>query len=129
MTEPFSCPADGCEYSGPRTSVLGHYSGKQDDAHAGGYERARILLDDTETDEADTETTQTPSQTTETTSSNNPFHDHPPAEETTSGQSGGGNVDCPHCGHSLGVTEAQAKQLIEEGHDTCGSCGGTISYE
>jgi hypothetical protein len=122
MTETYTCPADGCEYSGPRSSVLGHYSGKQDDAHAGGYERARVLLDDDSG-------TETPSQTTQTTSGSNPVHDHPPAETSGSGQSGGENVDCPHCGHSLGVTEEQARQLIDDGHDTCGSCGGTIAYE
>lgn len=40
------CPADGCSYEGVKSSVLGHYSGKSDDAHPGGYARARSLLAD-----------------------------------------------------------------------------------
>lgn len=42
------CPADGCDYSGFRSSVLGHYSGKQDEAHRGGYQKAKELVDSTE---------------------------------------------------------------------------------
>jgi len=39
------CPADGCDYSGPKSSVLGHYSGKRDDAHTGGYLEAKEMID------------------------------------------------------------------------------------
>jgi len=49
MTEKVTCPADGCDYSGVQTSVLGHYSGRQDDAHSGGYQHAKTLLADGET--------------------------------------------------------------------------------
>lgn len=44
MTETVTCPADGCDYSGVPKSVLGHYSGKRDGAHEGGYERGRQRL-------------------------------------------------------------------------------------
>ena len=44
MTEIVTCPADGCDYEGVRSSVLAHYSGKRDPAHEGGYNRARTLI-------------------------------------------------------------------------------------
>ena len=44
MTEIVTCPADGCDYEGVRSSVLAHYSGKRDPAHDGGYNRARTLI-------------------------------------------------------------------------------------
>jgi len=45
MAETYECPADGCEYTGLKDSVLGHYSGKQDDSHNGGYAYARQQLE------------------------------------------------------------------------------------
>lgn len=45
MSELVICPAEGCDYDGMRSSVVAHYSGKQDDAHAGGYYAARDLVD------------------------------------------------------------------------------------
>jgi len=41
-----TCPANGCEYSGAKSSVLGHYSGMRDDAHAGGYRRAKEIVEE-----------------------------------------------------------------------------------
>jgi len=38
------CPVEGCDYSGPKKSVLGHYSGKSDGLHPGGYQKAKSLL-------------------------------------------------------------------------------------
>lgn len=38
------CPAEGCEYSGPRQSVVAHYSGKRDAEHEGGYSKAEELV-------------------------------------------------------------------------------------
>ena len=43
-SEMVSCPVEGCDYSGPRKSVLGHYSGKSDGLHPGGYQKAKDLL-------------------------------------------------------------------------------------
>lgn len=42
-----TCPADDCDYTGPKSSVLGHYSGKTDGLHPGGYGKAKALLEDT----------------------------------------------------------------------------------
>lgn len=45
MTDLYECPADGCNYGPkPKTSVLGHFSGKQGSAHEGGYEYAKAVL-------------------------------------------------------------------------------------
>lgn len=51
--EIYECPADGCDYEGVRESVLGHYSGKPDERHDGGYHDAKQQL-------ADSQETQTP---------------------------------------------------------------------
>jgi DNA-directed RNA polymerase subunit RPC12/RpoP len=45
MSKIVSCPVDGCDYSGPHKSVLGHYSGKSDGLHPGGYQKAKSLLE------------------------------------------------------------------------------------
>lgn len=34
------CPAPGCDYSGSKTSVKGHWGGKQDDTHQGPFHEA-----------------------------------------------------------------------------------------
>lgn len=44
--EMIECPADGCDYTNLRTSVLAHYSGKQDDTHKGGYLKAQERMQD-----------------------------------------------------------------------------------
>jgi len=128
MTDIHECPVDGCEYTGVKSSVQAHYSGKQDEQHAGGYERARMIIDGQAepADPTPSDTDETPSEPDTPDTSDSPVHDHPPVE---SGQSGGTNAACPHCGDSLGVTEAQARELIDQGKDTCGNCGKTIDYE
>jgi len=45
MTQAVTCPADGCEYSGAKSSVLGHYSGMQDANHQGGYRKAKEIVE------------------------------------------------------------------------------------
>jgi hypothetical protein len=45
-SETVTCPADGCDYDGFRSRVLGHYSGSQDDAHSGGYQVAKDRLNE-----------------------------------------------------------------------------------
>lgn len=41
----YSCPVEGCDYGPlPKSSVLGHYSGKNDGEHPGGYQKAKDLL-------------------------------------------------------------------------------------
>lgn len=47
MTDTYTCPVEGCEYSGVLNSVASHYSGKKPDtAHEGGFEKARLLLEE-----------------------------------------------------------------------------------
>lgn len=38
------CPVEGCDYDGIARSVVSHYAGKKDEAHSGGYEKAKGLL-------------------------------------------------------------------------------------
>jgi hypothetical protein len=55
MTGTVECPVEGCDYSGPQKSVLGHYSGKSDGLHPGGYQKAKTLLGDTQSSEPQSE--------------------------------------------------------------------------
>jgi hypothetical protein len=89
-SETVTCPADGCDYEGFRSSVLGHYSGRQDDAHAGGYQKAKTLLDGGDTA---TETTETDDSAD--TSSSPVMGDADPQETAQSDTNG---VELP-CGH------------------------------
>jgi len=107
MSKEVTCPAEGCDYTGVQSSVLGHYSGTQDDAHAGGYKTGRDLL------EADSTTT---------TSENPVFGDidpdTDPEPETESVELPCGcdsfdpseapqapyKITCPDCGQSWKVT-------------------------
>jgi len=53
MTETVECPANGCDFTGLPSAVAGHYGGKRDDAHAGGYQTALDMLDGGESSESD----------------------------------------------------------------------------
>ena len=111
MSDNVTCPAEGCDYTGVQSSVLGHYSGTQDDAHAGGYKTGRDLL---ETD------------STTTTSENPVFGDIDPDADPDPEPDTSDNVElpcgcdsydpsdapdppykitCPDCGQSWRVTE------------------------
>jgi len=54
MTDTVICPAEGCDYTGVENSVCAHYSGTRDDAHKGGYDRAKAKLE--QRDESETQT-------------------------------------------------------------------------
>jgi hypothetical protein len=78
MGEIIECPVDGCDYSGPHKSVLGHYSGKSDGLHPGGYQKAKSLLESDSPPEPEPESKpeqqpeQEPTNTAESTSNSNP---------------------------------------------------------
>lgn len=55
-----ACPVDGCEYEGVPNSVAAHYSGKGDDAHQGGYEKAKSLLEQSSKTDQEAEPESTP---------------------------------------------------------------------
>jgi hypothetical protein len=112
MTESYQCPAEGCDYTNVKSGVLGHYSGKRDDAHAGGYEKAKQLLKNGATTSNSAEST--PSET----SSGNPvFGDADPdaATETETVE----EVTLP-CGHeSYNPEDAPEKPFVV----SCSQCG------
>lgn len=102
------CPAEGCSETWPtEDSACGHYSGTGDDAHKGGYKRAKELLE--QRDSGETTSEESPEETTEATESKatgeNPAFDGP--EPDPSGGAGAGDVPpevnegCPECGGEL----------------------------
>jgi len=101
MPETYTCPVDGCEYSGLKDSVLGHYSGKQDDAHSGGYADAKHALSDGGASGGGTESTDSESTQGGATTPSFPSDD---GGETQSSDSG--PPECPGCGSNDDVYTA-----------------------
>lgn len=106
------CPADGCTFDGARESVLGHYSGKQDEAHSGGYQDAKQMLDDSADGGSDT----TPSKAPE-----NPVVDGVKPSSDPAGSEPGSQTDVElPCGHeSFSKDEAPDPPFVV----TCSTCG------
>jgi len=133
----YECPADGCNYTGMKRSVAAHYSGSQDDAHSGGYERAMILLEDTETD---TDGAQTDSETTETDGGDDPLFgsggsqtDREPDRNNDPDE-----LQCPECGgevvdftayESGQYHEVNGQNVFVRGDYVCSSCHGWFVNE
>jgi len=121
------CPADGCSYSGVKSSVLGHYSGKQDDAHAGGYQDAKQMLDGVEDGTAGAQAggsadTSADTDTREDTSESgdNPIVGNGTPDSTDYVPDG--KVELP-CGHEyFEKSEAPDPPFAV----TCGECGQTV---
>lgn len=105
------CPAPGCDYSGSKQAVKGHWGGKQDEDHAGkwheaheAYQEAREqTADDEQEDPSDgPEEAQAEPQaragasTGDAGNGSNPAFDGPSPDTSNSGSSD--NVDLP-CGH------------------------------
>lgn len=101
------CPADGCDYSGPKRSVLGHYSGKQDDAHAGGYADAKQQLGG-----AQEQSTEGGYSTTE------PAEPQFPSGEGSNQEAGGNNLfgACPACGSDDNAVPADKAITLYQRH-------------
>jgi hypothetical protein len=119
MTDMISCPADGCDYSGLRESVLGHYSGKQDSAHQGGYQKAKTMLegdtDATETTEStDTDTDDTPD---DTNTRDSPVMGDANPEQAAQSSSDGVELPCGHESYDPG--EAPSAPFAV----SCSECG------
>lgn len=115
-----TCPAEGCDYTGPKSSVLGHYSGKRDDDHPGGYERAKTLLDD------DVETAETPTETTtETTSNSDPTMGNAnPDEYDEADESDDVELPCGHESFDPEDVEKSPPYIV-----SCDTCGESWRYE
>jgi len=119
MTQIYVCPVEGCDYDGPKNSVASHYSGKSDDAHSGGYERAQTLLEN-----------QAPDDTVEDES--------PDAGSDDGGDSPGGGLQfpenpdadtddgCPNCGQPM--TAVPEGQLFETEDGRRGRTEGTEQH-
>jgi len=104
------CPADGCNYVNDRSGILGHYSGKRDEAHAGGYAEAKRQLEEQE-DGGSTETVETDDSTDTTDASGG--GDNPTMGNATpdSGSDGGGDTEHElPCGHDS-FMESEAPEV------------------
>lgn len=120
------CPADGCDYEGVRKSVCAHYSGKGDDTHKGGYERAKALLG-SEGDSGGSQEAQSKAKPSGGSSSSgeNPAFSSPKAD--TSKSSGSSSESgCPECGSDrFALVSDHTDMIPEEYHDyekICADC-------
>lgn len=107
MSQMHECPADGCEYTGVKSSVLGHYSGKQDEAHSGGYADAKRALSEGGQQES---TESTDGGSTEGGAATPSF----PAAD--GGSDGDEEVSCPECNSTEEVYEADSVLSLYERH-------------
>jgi len=107
----YDCPADGCDYSGHREKVLGHYSGKQDEAHSGGYHDAKQMLSDSADGGIDNTPDDSPAE-----GSQNPIVDggQPSSPEPSSED----EVELP-CGHESFSEEDAPEPPFEATCETC----------
>lgn len=110
---PYTCPADGCSFTGPKSSVLGHYSGKQDDAHDGGYPYAKQQL---EAADGGSEGSPEGGESQDGGAVKDPsFPEADGGSKTT--QQGGGRPSCPGCGRADDVYDADSVKALYERHD------------
>jgi hypothetical protein len=115
-----TCPVDGCDYRSVRQSVVAHYSGKQDDAHAGGYHMARQTVPGGEPDpEPEAKPEAKPD------SGDNPlFADVDPADQPDPDRDDDDELELP-CGHESVPDDAIDSPRIV----TCETCGGSWRVE
>jgi len=101
MTQAVTCPADGCEYSGAKSSVLGHYSGTRDDAHAGGYRKAKEIVENNSGDGEfiEEESSENPSENEYDTDETTPVGKDPVMGDGNTGNVGSSDDIKLPCGH------------------------------
>jgi len=150
----YACPVDGCDYTGLKRSVTSHYSGKRDDQHQGGYEKARGLLDDAQpisrgSDDGQAQTDsgaaeQASSQAPASDGGNNPLSEGPGqtpvkggSQTTTDGPDDSG--DSGPCCDSPAYTAVPAGTrfttddgrvaVTEDGDKFCEACSAVVSTD
>lgn len=148
MTEMYTCPVDGCDYSGVRRSVASHYSGKRDDKHSGGYEKANALLSDAEPTGTVTDTDKPDTGGSDTAESQaggeNPLSEGPGStptdgrsqtDETDSGDSGADGACCDNPDPmeiESGIrfqTKDGRTAVTSKGDRYCPNCAAVISSD
>ena len=123
MTQMYTCPAEGCDYEGVKNSVASHYSGKTDEDHRGGYERAQTMIEDQGPDDQVEEESGDDGSDTGGSSPGDglQFPENPDADE-------GG---CPDCGGRMDLAPGGVKFTTEDGRTGvtegdelyCSDCG------
>ena len=129
------CPAEGCEYSGFRSSVLGHYSGKQDTAHKGGYQKAKELVDGGKESTPETsqsrETRESDPKSSGDTGENPVMGNETPPERSKRKKNSHDEPTCPRCGgevvdfseyESGHYHEINGQQVYVRGDYVCSDC-------
>lgn len=129
------CPADGCDYENKPSSVFAHYSGTADDAHSGGYERARMRYEQANgevPDDVSTDNEEPPAEPSD--GSHDPVKDAPPAEERTDDTDP--EDGCPDCGAELIDFRSHETYRTDDGRELdtpddyyCSGCGKGWNYE
>lgn len=134
MSSEVECPVEGCDYSGLRDSVLGHYSGSRDGNHSGGYFVAEQRVP-RQTDSQDQEQS--------STSESNPIMTQPTSQESetekpdevseTKNTNQESEPVCPECsGEVVDFTaydsgeyhNVNGSDLFVRGDYVCTECGG-----
>jgi len=136
MSDTYSCPAEGCDYGPlPLQSVCGHYGGKTDGAHAGGYEVCRRMLADDASGSKDKDSTgDSPSGAgTQPAGARDGLPEVPPAPDA---DGGGGESEhaCPRCGSETDAVEPGTPFVTDDGQSGttdagdrwCDDCGGVV---
>lgn len=126
--ELYECPAEGCDYGPlPMRSVLGHFSGKSDEPHSGGWNSAKGMLQDT----GPVAHQQAPEDPPDAGGSDDPAPDgggaHPaeqaPQPQDTGGASGG-SESLPCCGETVEAGSLPDEPAVLK----CNSCGQKVRY-
>jgi len=117
MVDLVTCPAEGCDEEGVKSSIAGHYSGSQDDRHSGGYERALFLIDSDST--AATESTESPGAETDAAEDVDPT-----ADTDQASASGAGGLGIPSPSSTDG--ESDDSETTQDEPESCPDCGGDL---
>jgi len=129
MSYNVECPAEECEYTGTAESVCGHYGGKRDEKHSGGYEVARRKIDYEQSD------------SDPRPRGSNPIMSNADSEKTTESDSEEADSEellCLECGGELvdftqytngEYHEVQGSNVYVRGDYVCADCGGWFVNE
>jgi hypothetical protein len=132
MTDMVECPADGCDYTGLAESVKGHYSGKQDGEHSGGWDTAEDLLDETETESDSTDSGGS------STEANSPTFPEAEGNRSEDPQTVAETVDmCPECesgtqdipAGTVAKTDNHGRVRTEAGDRYCADCDVIVTSD
>lgn len=139
-----TCPVDGCGYTGPRKSVIAHYSGKPGDEHPGGYFDAREKIGELDASGSDPTAEAKPDEAKPEAKPGSPADVSPSPSPSTDDADPDTDpllatpdaptpdverVECGECGDDLGTKREVMTAVRERGTAWCEECGAEVSHE